>query len=357
MKSINKRVLLSRTIIAALVGSFAFAAVAPHAHAASNKTKQTKTDVKPTLVQETTHFSCGLRQNADQVAALVAPIAFYPDALVAQILMASTYPTEIVEASRWNSENGILSFDVGGLQDKAWAPSVKSLDYFPAVLDMTYNKPNWTAELGTAFSHNPELVLKSIQNLRKQAIRNGTVNEKHILVGEQIHNGNRYITVASKGRDVKLPYYSPYTVFKGWPYKSYPPAEWFPRGLFDYSGEMIFGDDSYDQGINLWGDIDWGYSSLVINNKKYNQFIQDNYGNPSTFSPLTSETGWTYWTLEASRNGTHHTISKYAPQGHQKATAHQSTDCSPDIVYTADPSRPIPRNSNFLDVYFGNTPD
>lgn len=356
MKSMNKRVFLSRAIIATLVGTFAFAALAPKAQAASHKNKPTQN----TTVQEDKVPNCGPRHNVAQVSALVSPIVLYPDPLLAQILMATTYPTEVVKASRWNNsrETEILSYDIGSLSDKPWAPSVKSLEYFPEVLEMTYNKPNWAAQLGDAFSKNPKLVLDTIQQLRREAVKNHTVEEKHILLGEQVVNGKRYITVSAKEREVRIPYYNPYHIFNGWAYKSYPPAIWFPRGVQDDSGKIVYGDDSYDQGLNLWADIDWAYHATVINNKKYNQFIQDNYGNPSTFSPLSSETGWTYWAFDGSENNARPTTTKFAPDPNRIYPGSSNADnCSPDIVYTADPSRPIPRKANMLDIYFGNTPD
>jgi hypothetical protein len=89
----------------------------------------------------------------EELDQMVAPIALYPDSLLAQILMASTYPLEVVEADRWAKKNKDIKGDAlaKGLEAQPWDPSVKSLVNFPQVLDMMNEKLDWTQKMGDAF--------------------------------------------------------------------------------------------------------------------------------------------------------------------------------------------------------------
>ena len=99
---------------------------------------------------------------SDELDQLVAPIALYPDALVAQILAGSTYPTEVVEAARWQSANPGLSGDnlAAAVDSTDWDPSIKALTQFPSVLANMNNNLSWTSALGQAYYYQPEDVLK-----------------------------------------------------------------------------------------------------------------------------------------------------------------------------------------------------
>src|SRR5579864_4792209 len=109
-----------------------------------------------------------------QLDQLTAPIALYPDALVGEILMASTYPLEIVEADRWlqQSANAALTGDqlAAALAQQPWDPSVKSLVAFPQVLKMMDGHLTWAEQLGDAFLVGQAAVMDSIQRLRQQAV-------------------------------------------------------------------------------------------------------------------------------------------------------------------------------------------
>src|SRR5687768_3399477 len=102
---------------------------------------------------------------------LLAPIALYPDALLAQVLMASTYPLEVVEAARWQKSNATLKDKAleEALLKQSWDPSVKSLTTVPQVLTMMNEKLDWTTKLGDAFLAQQEDILKTAQSLRKKA--------------------------------------------------------------------------------------------------------------------------------------------------------------------------------------------
>ncbi len=108
----------------------------------------------------------------EQLEQLLAPIALYPDALLAQILMASTYPLEVVQAARWSKANPKLDGDaaVKKVEGESWDVSVKSLVAFPNVLEMMNEKLDWTQKLGDAFLAQQKDVAAAIQRLRRQAL-------------------------------------------------------------------------------------------------------------------------------------------------------------------------------------------
>ena len=108
---------------------------------------------------------------------MVAPIALYPDPLLAQVLMSSTYPLEIVEAARWRKANPDLTGDAveAALKDQDWDPSVKSIATFPDVLAMMDEKLDWTQKLGDAFLAQQAEVMAAVQRLRAKAKAEGTL--------------------------------------------------------------------------------------------------------------------------------------------------------------------------------------
>jgi hypothetical protein len=110
--------------------------------------------------------------SSDELDQLVAPIALYPDALVAQILAGSTYPTEVVEAARWQSANSGLSGDslAAAVDSQDWDPSIKALTQFPSVLANMNNNLSWTSALGQAYYYQPEDILNAVQVMRRRAL-------------------------------------------------------------------------------------------------------------------------------------------------------------------------------------------
>src|SRR3982074_1211689 len=118
------------------------------------------------------------KQSAKDLQQLVAPIALYPDALVAQILAASTYPTQIVEAERWMQRHPDLKGDALAKEvDKQnWDPSVKAMAQFPSVLENMDKNLSWTSSLGEAYVTQPQDVTDAVQALREEARKAGNLN-------------------------------------------------------------------------------------------------------------------------------------------------------------------------------------
>jgi len=158
---------------------------------------------------------------AEQLEQLAAPIALYPDALVAQILTASTYPAEVVQADRWLEAQGYASPDqiAAGADQQSWDPSVKALTALPQVLAQMDRNLGWTTDLGNAYYNQPQDVLESIQILRQRAQAAGNL---HSTAQETVSYDQGSIAVAPPNPQViYVPAYNPWTVY-GQPLTPYP---------------------------------------------------------------------------------------------------------------------------------------
>ena len=168
---------------------------------------------------------------AEELDALVAPIALYPDTLLAQVLMASTYPLEVVQADRWSTENKNLKGDQlkAAAEKQSWDDSIKALVATPSVLTMMSTKLDWTQKLGDAvLAQQPDL-MDAVQRLRAKAQANkklSSTKEQKVTVSQQ--QNKQYIAIEPTNPEtVYVPYYEPSVVYGTWPYPAYPPY-YFP---------------------------------------------------------------------------------------------------------------------------------
>src|SRR5579864_3420825 len=163
----------------------------------------------------------------EQLEALVAPIALYPDALLANMLAASTYPLEVVEADRWVKENKNLKGDAlkAEIDKKSWDDSVKALTATPTVLDTMSDKLDWTKSLGDAMLAQQADLMDAIQRLREKARANDKLSSnKQQTVTVKQQEGKQVIVIQQTDPDaLYVPYYQPEVVFGAWPYAAYPP--------------------------------------------------------------------------------------------------------------------------------------
>ena len=163
-----------------------------------------------------------------QLDQMLAPIALYPDPLLSQILMASTYPLEVVKAARWADVHPGLQGDdaVRAVEGENWDPSVKSLVAFPRVLAMMDQRLDWTQELGEAFLEQEPYVMDTVQRLRERARAAGNLaSNEGMLVSQQ---GGTIIIEPANPLLVYVPYYDPLLVYGGWWWPAYPPVRWAP---------------------------------------------------------------------------------------------------------------------------------
>lgn len=159
---------------------------------------------------------------------MLAPIALYPDSLLSQILMASTYPLEVVEAARWSRANPGLSGEaaVRVVQDRNWDPSVKSLVAFPQILGMMDEKLDWTQRLGDAFLVQQGQVMDTVQDLRQRAYAAGNLQStEHYRV---VRQAQTIIVESPSPQVIYVPYYDPFVVYGAWRWPAYRPVYWAP---------------------------------------------------------------------------------------------------------------------------------
>src|SRR5665647_1388248 len=214
--------------------------------------------------------------STEELTQMLAPIALYPDALTAQVLMASTYPLEVVEADRWRSQNTQLKGNDldAALQNKGWDPSVKSLCHFPDILNSMSDKLDQTRKLGDAFLGQEEEVMATVQELRVKARDQGNLK----TTGEQkVIDENNTIRIEPANPEViYVPVYDPAYVYGPWWYPAYPPYYWYyPTGF--YSGAYIgFGSGIYF-GFNAfsWAWFDWQVHRVHIDRSRGLNHVRD----------------------------------------------------------------------------------
>jgi hypothetical protein len=174
-----------------------------------------------------------------QLAQMLAPIALYPDTLLTHVLIASTYPLELVQAQRWLDKHDGLSADrlaeklEDEMEDKNWDASIKALMAFPSVVARLSDDLEWTQQLGEAFLSDEAQVLASIQQLRKQAQQAGNLSKMANSVVS--YDGSNIVIEPQKTQVIYVPYYDSRQVYGRWHWSHYPPVYWAIPSQF-YSG-------------------------------------------------------------------------------------------------------------------------
>lgn len=233
----------------------------------------------------------------EEIEQMVAPIALYPDPLVAQILMASTYPLEIVTAARWSAQNPALQGKAleDALQSQPWDPSVKSLVAVPKVLDALNKNIDKTEKLGNAFLAQQQDVVDAIQVLRARAEKSGNLKstkEQTVKTVQQKSTDYTPATAPAYNPDYNtpvieieptdpellyVPVYDPAVVYGTWPYSMFPPYSYYPAGYFA-AGAFTFAS-GIAIGNALWGHCNWHNGNIGINVNEFNQFNRTNINN------------------------------------------------------------------------------
>src|SRR5690348_10956911 len=231
--------------------------------------------------------------NAEQLDALLAPIALYPDDLLVQTLMASTFPLEVVAAARWVEEpaHKSLSGDAlaKALEAEPWDPSVKSLVPFPVVLATMNDNLPWLQQLGYAVATQQADVLMSVQRLRRQAQANDKLQSSpqqvvstEVVTTEpppdsgQAPTQQEVIVIKPAQPDVVyVPTYDPRTVYGTWPYPAYPPY-YAPPPPGYYFGTALATGMAFAAGAAIvgglwgWARPAWGGGYANVNVNRYN---------------------------------------------------------------------------------------
>jgi hypothetical protein len=207
----------------------------------------------------------------EQLDQMIAPIALYPDSLLAQILMAATYPLEVVMAERWVKQNKGLQGDQlnDALDKQSWDTSVKALVPFPEVLAMMSEKLDWTQIVGDAFLAQESDVMDTVQQLRRRAYsaNNLKSSEKQQVTVEE----NLIRIEPANPQVVYVPVYDPAWAYGSWWWPGYPPYAVYPYwpGVYIAPGFIAFGVGYFVGAYwgHAWGYWDWGHHSVYVNDR------------------------------------------------------------------------------------------
>ena len=213
---------------------------------------------------------------------LVAPVALYPDALIAQLLPASAYPLEVVQAARWLDQNKNLQSSApdqfkASLEQQDWDPSVKAMVGFPSVLSLMNDKLDWTSRLGDAFVNQQKDVMSAIQVMRAKAQSAGSLKstpQQKVVVQDRIIE-----VQPADPQVIYVPSYNPQVVYVAPPPDVYSGADMFAASALSFGAGVAVGAAFWGGGCN-WGG---GY---VYNNININNFNRNGHWiNPNRYGP------------------------------------------------------------------------
>lgn len=208
------------------------------------------------------------RLSEAELAQTLAPIALYPDSLLTHILIAATYPLEVIEAERWLVKNAILTVQQtqDRAEDKPWDASVKALLAFPRVMKKLSDELVWTQTLGAAFLEDEERVLDSIQTLRYRAKQAGSLdNLQHVQI---ITEQQEIIIESNIPSVIYVPYYDTRVVYGRWHWASYPPVFWHNPSLSTKQHKRF----SWGYGVRIsshffFSAFHWQNGNIIINHQ------------------------------------------------------------------------------------------
>ncbi len=240
----------------------------------------------------------------DDLANLVAPIALYPDALLGQVLVACTYPLEVVEAQQWLQQNRNLPNRelLAAAQQQNWDPSVQALVAFPDVLTLLNQNVRWTTDLGNAFLARQSDVMNAIQNLRAQARENGQLRSTpQLSVNTETQGEQSAIEIQPANPQIMyVPYYNPSVVWGAPAEGSYPALPYAGSGFGSLFGTIanLAGFLPGFQGLlglKSWGwALSWLAHALFVNNSFFSDFGFRNSGGGSFSGGYAGSSLWVH---------------------------------------------------------------
>lgn len=222
---------------------------------------------------------------------MLAPVALYPDSLLSQLLMATTYPGDFAEAAEWVKAHPDAKGDaaVKSVDGESWDPSVKSLVAFPQVLAQFGPQVDWVQKVGDAFLAQPDDVMGSVQRLRAQAQKAGTLKtteQQKIIVQQAPAAASTPSTTViqiepANPEVVYVPTYNPTVVYGSWAYPAYPPVYYPPPPYYYHPvASGLAAGIAFGVGVaavnSLWGGFNWGHNDVNINVNRYNNVNVNN---------------------------------------------------------------------------------
>ena len=230
----------------------------------------------------------------EQLDQMLAPIALYPDPLLAQILMATTYPGEVAEAATWSKAHPDAKGDdaVKQVANQTWDPSVQALVAFPQFLVTLGQDPVWVQRLGDAFLAQPDDVMNGVQRLRRQAQAAGNLTSNQYqnvtvqaaaapapTAAAPVSSTSTIIIQPADPQVVYVPTYNPTTTYGTWAYPASPPVYYPPPPAY-YPGQALVAGLAFGTGVaivaSLWGNCDWHNNDVDIDVNRYNSINVNN---------------------------------------------------------------------------------
>ncbi len=246
---------------------------------------------------------------ADQLDSLVAPIALYPDPMLSQVLVASTYPLEVIQLQQWLVQHKDLKDKAlaDAVEKQDWDPSIQSLAGLPDLVKLLSENIKWTTDLGNAFLAQQDDVMDAVQRMRKKAQDNGNLksNEQQKVEVKTVESKQVIVVEQANPQVVYVPSYNP-TVVYGAPVYAYPPIAYPPPGYYAAGMAISFG-----VGVAMgafWGGGGWGYNcgwgggnnnininnnnNFVNNSNRQNYNRQNVSGNRPSQQPARGNSNW-----------------------------------------------------------------
>ena len=277
----------------------------------------------------------------EELQQLLAPVALYPDQLLAQVLMASTYPLQIAQAARWQKENAKLAGDPldKALDAKDWDPSVKSLVPFPQVVNMMSDKLEWTQKLGDAFLAQQSDVMTAVQYLRTKAQEAGSLKsnkQQTVTKSESV-----IVIQPASPQVVYVPVYNPTIVYGAWWYPTYPPYYYPPPPGSAFVAGVFWGaaiaSSTHYWG---WGNCNWHGGNVNIDVNRYNNInINKNQITSNTWQHNPANRGQVPYRDQKSRE-------KFAAKANPAGASREARGFAPNGAASRDLAKPASMAGN-----------
>lgn len=293
---------------------------------------------------EEQELGAGITFTQAELDQMLAPVALYPDTVLSHLLIAATYPLEVVQAERWASTHTDLSGTdaLKNVENEEWDPSVKALVPFPNLLKQMSDDLAWTQSLGEAFLQDEERVLDTVQNLRQRAYKEGSLDSmEHVEVNRDGDN----IIIEPRAREVVyVPYYDTRVVYGPWWWDSYPPVYWPYRGYHYTSGIFFWGPRVYIGTGIYFSSFHWHRRHVVVVDHHHHHRFRSSrhvahyHGAHRWEHNPVHRRGVIYRSVRArERYGDHHRYSGNTGSGNRGVISRSLTERDRDRVHRAAP--------------------
>ncbi|WP_050467860.1 DUF3300 domain-containing protein [Herbaspirillum chlorophenolicum] len=289
----------------------------------------------------------------EQLDQMLAPVALYPDSLLGQVLMASTYPLEVVQAQRFvEARPGLQGDDLArAVAPMPWDPSVKSLVQFPSVLAMMNDRLDWMQQLGQAFLTQQAAVMDTVQDLRERAQVAGSLQtspQQRVLVDDNV-----IVIEPVDPQVIYVPYYNPVVVYGSWWWPSNPPVYWAPPPRYrpPHYNPGVTASITFGGGIGIgvmraaFGEArpDWRHRQMMVTQTRITNITNNNVTNNVTVNRNAgANQGPVVWRHD----------SRYdSPRAQQRPNALPANAARPQQA------QPVPQPQQQPRPEFGNRPD